>query len=142
MTEVEVEVFRLIKFDTSKCYEFALKTKTVGRYPNEKYYTTNPLKYLGTYTHSEDWGCGDGHGGAENFNDNGVKHRIVYDYEGKTCFREVPAPAPTHTSTDQTPAQTHAQTPAQPHTSPAQPHTSPDPIQYSSIIRPPSPSDP
>ena len=121
MTEVEVEVFRLIKFDTSKCYEFALKTKTVGRYPNEKYYTTNPLKYLGKYTHSEDWGYGDGHGGAENFNDNGVKHRIVYDYEGKTCFREVPD---------------HAQT------SPTPTHTSTDPIPYSSIIRPPSPSDP
>ena len=117
MTEVDVEVFRLIKFDTSKCYEFALKTKTVGRYPNEKYYTTNPLKYLGKYTHSEEWGYGDGHGGAENFNDNGVKHRIVYDYEGKTCFREVPNPAPVQTQ-------------------------APDPIPYSSIIRPPSPSDP
>ena len=37
----EVEVFRLTKFDTHKCYEFALKTRTQGSYPNEKHYTTN-----------------------------------------------------------------------------------------------------
>jgi hypothetical protein len=82
-----VEVFRLTKFDKDKCYEFALRTKTEGKWPNQIYYTENPLQYLGKYTHSESWGYGDGSGGAENFDDNGRKNRIVYDYEGNTCFR-------------------------------------------------------
>jgi hypothetical protein len=84
----ETEVFRMSKFDTNKCYEFALKTWTVGTWPNEKHYTTNKLQYLGRHTHSERWGYGDGGGGAENFDDAGSITRIVYDYEGRTCFRE------------------------------------------------------
>ena len=88
MTE-ETEVYRMSKFDKNKCYEFALKTRTVGTWPNEKHYTTNKLQYLGNYTHSERWGYGDGGGGAENFDNEGVKTRIVYEYEGTTCFREV-----------------------------------------------------
>ena len=83
-------VYRLAKFDTNKCYEFALKTSTVGIYPNQTYYTTNALQYLGKYTHSERWGFGEGGGGAENFDNNGIITRIVYDYDCKTCFREVP----------------------------------------------------
>jgi len=85
----ETEVYRLTEFDTNKCYEFALKTRTVGTYPNDKHYTTNKLQYLGKYTHGERWGYGDGRGGAENFDNERVKTRIVYDYEGTTCFREV-----------------------------------------------------
>ena len=73
----ETEVFRLTKFDKNKCYECALSTKREGTYPNDKYYTKNALKYLGNYTHSESWGYGDGGGGAENFDDNGKKTRIV-----------------------------------------------------------------
>lgn len=83
------EVFRVIKFDKDKCYEFALKTNTEGMWPNEKHYTEHPLQYLGKYTHSEFWGSGDGRTGAEYFDDNGKKTRIEYDYEGRTCFREV-----------------------------------------------------
>ena len=86
----EEEVFRIIKFHKDKRYEFALKTRTTGSYPNEKYYTTNAWQYLGRYVSSERWGYGDGSGGAENFEDaDGTKTRIVYDYEGRTCFREV-----------------------------------------------------
>lgn len=88
MTE-ETEVFRMSKFDTNTCYEFALKTRTVGTWPNEKHYTTNKLQYLGIHIRSERWGYGDGSGGAENFDNDGVHTRIVYDYEGHTCFREV-----------------------------------------------------
>ena len=86
----EVEVFRLIRFEKDKCYEFALCTRTVGKYPDDKYYTTNSLQYLGKYIKSERYGYGDGGGGAEHFDNNGVKIQIVYDYEGRTCFREVP----------------------------------------------------
>ena len=83
-----VEVFRLIKFDKDKCYEFALYTIVEGKWPNQRYYTTNPLQYLGKWKNSERWGQGDGGGGAENFDNNGKTTRIEYDYEGKTCFRE------------------------------------------------------
>ena len=40
------EVYRLTKFDTNTCYEFALKTRTVGTWPNEKHYTTNKLRSI------------------------------------------------------------------------------------------------
>jgi len=93
MSEKEVEVFRLCQFEKNKYYAFALKTRT-ERWKGstfEKHYTTNPLQYLGKHTHSETWGeSGDGRGGAENFDDNERKTRIVYDYDGKTCFLEVP----------------------------------------------------
>ncbi|NBY40150.1 MAG: hypothetical protein EBQ66_04445 [Flavobacteriia bacterium] len=83
----EVEVYRISEFDKTKCYGFALKTRTEGKYPNEKYYSTNLVLYLGRHVKSERWGYGDSHGGAETFENNGIKHRIVYDYEGKTCFK-------------------------------------------------------
>ena len=83
------EVFRLTEFDKHTCYEFALKTKTVGIYPSEKHYTTNKLQDLGRHIHSERWGYHDNRGGAESFDNEGVITRIVYDYEGHTCFRPV-----------------------------------------------------
>lgn len=85
----EVEVFRLCKFDPTKFYAFAYYTRRSGRYPNERYYTTNPLQYLGKHVNSERWGCGDGSGGAEYFYHGGHIERIEYDYEGTTCFVEV-----------------------------------------------------
>ena len=89
MPPEEVEIFRLISFDKDKRYEFALKTRTIGTWPNEKHYTTNPFQYLGKHVSSESWGYGDGRGGAENFeDDDGKKTRIIYDYEGRTSFRE------------------------------------------------------
>jgi hypothetical protein len=84
------EVFRLTEFDTNKCYEFALETKTEGKLPHQKYYALTPLQYVGAYMYSERWGTGDNRGGAENFKDmEGVTKRIVYDYDGMICFREV-----------------------------------------------------
>ena len=55
---------------------------------NNKHYTTNELQYLGHYIRSEEWGQGDNHGGAEIFGDGHNEIRIVYDYDGNTCFRE------------------------------------------------------
>ena len=83
----EVEVFRLSEseFNTNKCYEYALKTRTQGIYPNEKYYTTNNLQYLGKYIKSESFGYGDGGSYFEYFEN----CKIQYDYDGNTCFREV-----------------------------------------------------
>jgi|LakMenEpi03Aug12_release.lakeMendotaPanAssembly.Ray.scaffolds.fasta_scaffold760822_1 hypothetical protein len=87
----ETEVFRLDSkdFNKSKCYAFALRTRIAGSWPNEKYYTTNTLQYLGKHIRSEDWGSRDDHGGAETFDNNGIETRIVYDYEGLTCFKQV-----------------------------------------------------
>ena len=82
----EVEVYRFTSFSNDLRYEFAMKTRTEGKYPNEKYYTTNDLQYLGNHISSENWGCG----GAENFIDeNGKKTKVIYDYEGLTCFRTI-----------------------------------------------------
>lgn len=86
----ETEVFRMTKFSKDKCYHFALYSKKIGKWPDDKYYAnTELLEYLGYWVNSERWGgCGDGSGGAENFNNNGKINRIVYDYDGKTCFVE------------------------------------------------------
>ena len=82
----ETEVFRWTTFDPNKCYGFALYTRTTGNYPNQQYYTTKDIKYLGKWKKSERWGQGDGGGGAEIFE----KDTIEYDYAGKTCFVELP----------------------------------------------------
>jgi len=94
----EIEVFRLDSnsappnnFDKTKCYAFALYTRIEGTWPNEKYYTIHPLQYLGQHVRSEEWGSRDSHGGAETFVHYGQETRIVYDYEGRTCFKIVPS---------------------------------------------------
>jgi hypothetical protein len=84
----EVEVFRIINFDKTIEYGYAYYTKKEGRYPNEKYYTTNEIKYAGKHKESVTLGnFGDGHGGYEVFiNNKGEKTIVNYDYEGKLCF--------------------------------------------------------
>jgi hypothetical protein len=83
---MEVEVFRLSTFEKDVNYSVALKTRTVGSYPNEKYYTTNELHFVGKHKHSSRWGCGDNSGGSETFDNNGKITEIVYDYAGHMCF--------------------------------------------------------
>jgi hypothetical protein len=83
---MEVEVFRLTTFNKEKTYLFALKTRSEGSYPNQKYYTTNPLQLVGKYISSARWGYGDNGGGSEKFDNNGKITEIIYDYEGNTCF--------------------------------------------------------
>jgi hypothetical protein len=83
---MEVEVFRLTSFDKNVNYLFALKTRTKGSYPNERYYTTNKLQFVGKHVSSARWGYGDNGGGAEIFDDNGKRTEIVCDHEGHTCF--------------------------------------------------------
>jgi hypothetical protein len=84
---METEVFRLSTFEKNVDYSFALKTRTEGKWPNEKHYTTNPLQFLGKHVNSTRWGYGDQSGGAESFEHNEVKTEIIYDYYGKTCFK-------------------------------------------------------
>jgi hypothetical protein len=93
----ETEVFRLDSksappnnFDKTKCYAFALYSRKEGEWPNERYYTSHPLQYLGKHVRSEEWSSGHHHGGAEIFVHDGKETRIVFDYDGKTCFKIVP----------------------------------------------------
>lgn len=85
----EIEVFRFNTFDKTLHYAFAMKTKTVGTWPNEKYYTTNELQYLGKHVNSARWGYRDNAGGSETFDNDGKITEIVYDYDGHTCFTVV-----------------------------------------------------
>ena len=102
---MEIEVFRLIEpsarsglpnysddkfFSVDKCYEHALYTRTIGPWQNQKYFTTNPMQYVGKYVRSVRWGIRDGSGGDEIFNNNGIEVIIHLDYAGTTSFREVP----------------------------------------------------
>jgi len=85
----EVEVFKFKRFEKDKCYEFALNTRTEGNYPNARYFTTNPLQFVGkhkgTNYHSYPWR--DDYFITEIFDDNGKINEIPN--MGRECFREV-----------------------------------------------------
>jgi hypothetical protein len=86
----EVQVYSFTDFDTEKYYFFAQKTKTVGFWPNEKHYTTNPLQYVGRYVRTVHSGgiWGDGRSSTYIFDNNGEEVSIEPDYHGRTCFIE------------------------------------------------------
>ena len=84
---METEVFRISIFEKNVNYSFAMRTRTEGNWPNQKHYTTNPLKLVGKHMNSARFGYGDQSGGSETFEYNGIKTEIVYDYEGNTCFK-------------------------------------------------------
>lgn len=86
----EIEVFRISELDTSKCYEFALYTRSEGKWPNQKYYTTNELQYVGKYVSTTTHGYRDGATFTLGFDNQCKLLNISLDYEGKSCFREVP----------------------------------------------------
>ena len=87
---IEIEVFRISELDTNKCYEFALHTRTEGQWPNQTYYTTNELQYVGKYVSTTINGYRDGATFTLSFDNQGKPLNISLDYEGKSCFREVP----------------------------------------------------
>ena len=85
----EIEVFRLIP-KLNKYYETALLTRKEGKYPNEKYYTTNTPRYVGKFIVQIRLGFGDGVQVTDIFeNENNDKVNVYYTYEGTTAFREV-----------------------------------------------------
>lgn len=85
----EVEVFKFENFEKDKCYEFALNTRTEGISPNQRYFTTNPLQYVGkhirTIRNSYPWK--DDYYITEIFDDNGKINEITN--MNRECFREV-----------------------------------------------------
>lgn len=108
----ETEVYRLAEpnynarclepnkcFDTSKCYKTALRTRMEGPWHNQRYYTTNPLRYVGKYVSSIRTGSANGTEITEIFNDNGTENRVELDYDGKTSFIETPCRHESSTTT-------------------------------------------
>jgi hypothetical protein len=85
---VETEVFR-ISPQVGKYYKTAIYTRSVGMWPNEKFYTTNPVRYVGKLVENCTRGLGDGAEHWSIFDDNGTIHRVDYTYEGTTSFVEV-----------------------------------------------------
>ena len=85
----EIEVFRLTP-EIGKYYETALVTRKEGRYPNNKYYTTGHLRYVGEFIMQMRCGFGDGVQVVDIFeNQYNVKVNVYYTYEGTTAYREV-----------------------------------------------------
>ena len=85
----EIEVFRLTP-ELGKYYETALLTRKEGRYPDEKYYTTGHLRYVGKFIVQMRCGFGDGVQVIDIFeNEHHQKVNVYYTYEGTTAFREV-----------------------------------------------------
>ena len=80
----EVEVFRLTP-QIGKKYHTALWTRRIGYYPNDRYYTTNPLVYVGWYRRTERFGPDTI---IDFFDIDGKEVRVEYTYEGTTSFVE------------------------------------------------------
>jgi hypothetical protein len=86
----EIEVFRM-KPIIGQCYASAKYTRTTGIWPNQKYYTSNQLIYMGRFVESKTYGGGNGARYYEYFdNNNGEINELEYDYDGMTCLIEVP----------------------------------------------------
>ena len=86
---MEIEVFRLTP-EKGKYYVTTTCTRKVGHWPNTKYYTTNPLQYVGEFVKHFQQGWADGAQHWDIFTNNGKDEIVHYTYEGTTCFLEVP----------------------------------------------------
>jgi len=85
----EVEVFRLTPKE-GKYYETAEATRRTGNWDSMRYFTTNPVRYMGKFLYHERTGYHDASRSWAYFeDDNGKIINIEYSYEGNTCFREV-----------------------------------------------------
>ncbi len=91
MTTTEVEVFRLMP-QVGKYYETGRVTRVLvngGKYLEQRYFTSEPLRYVGRFKSQHSWGAGDGKQVWDLFDNNGHEERVDYTYEGTTCYREV-----------------------------------------------------
>ena len=87
---LEEEVVFRISPQVNKAYETATYTRKTGIYPNLRYYTTNPVVYVGIMVKEVTYNHRDASWGYVLFSKNGVEEKVEYTYEGTTCFREVP----------------------------------------------------
>ena len=87
------EVFRISPKE-GKYYEYAEYTEKIGVWPNDRYFTTDPLRYVGKHIKHCTQGYGDGADHWDIFEDSGGQAiQIDYTYAGTTSFREVPEPS-------------------------------------------------
>jgi hypothetical protein len=84
----EIEVFRLTP-EKDKYYQTTTYTHIIGQFPNQKYYTTNNLRYVGNFIRHESCGYHDNSIHWDIFDNNGIEEIVKYTYEGTTCFIEV-----------------------------------------------------
>lgn len=84
----ETEVFRITPIP-NHYYETAIYTRTEGKHPNQKYFTTNKLEYVGRYVREIRYGSGDGGSCYAVFENDGKENMVQYTYEGTRCFREI-----------------------------------------------------
>ena len=84
----KVQVYRLTPQE-GKYYMTTTWTEREGKYPNEKYYTTNELKYVGKFLRHESYGYRDNALHKDIFDNNGVENEVIYTYEGTTSFLEI-----------------------------------------------------
>ena len=85
----EQEVYR-ISPQINKAYETTTYTRKTGIHPNQKFYTTNPVVYVGIMIKEVIYNHRDASCGYVLFSKNGIEEKVEYTYEGTTCFREVP----------------------------------------------------
>lgn len=92
---MEIEIFRLTP-EEGEYYEYAECTRKEGKWPKERYYTTNELIYVGKFIRHESIGCRDN---AEHWDifEHGV---VTYSYSGNTCFRVGERPHMPHNTDD------------------------------------------
>ena len=89
MNQEEIEVFRITPIK-DKNYFYAEATRKTGTFQSGmKYYTTNKLKYVGTFIRDYRTNTGDGGYFWAIFKDGNVENRVDYSYEGNTCFIEL-----------------------------------------------------
>ena len=86
----KIEMFR-ISPEINKYYEYAEYTYKEGKWPNERYFVTGLLQYVGLFIRRVEGGYCDNNWRIDYFqNENCDEIEVHYSYEGKTCFREVP----------------------------------------------------
>ena len=83
----EIEVFRLTP-EEGKYYQTTTWTRSTGRWPNNKYYSTNELQYVGKFIRHESYGFHDNAKHWDIFDNNGIEIIVNYTYEGTTSFVE------------------------------------------------------
>ena len=86
----EIEVFR-ISPEPGYYYETTEFTRSQGSFQekNERFYTTNPMRYVGKFVKHLCFGYGDGATHIDIFDDNGKEIQVYYSYDCTTSFRKV-----------------------------------------------------
>jgi hypothetical protein len=83
----EIEVYRN-EPEEGKYYYTTTLTRRAGNFPNQRFYTTNELVYVGKFIKHYKYGYHDNAVHWDIFDKNGTEIKVNYTYEGTTCFLE------------------------------------------------------